>query len=90
MVSTPYLHAKDVLNNGRGVLCDFKNPASIADAVETLLSNESLKRETETKAYEYSQSCIWSRVAEKYADLFNQISEHKTEAYLIEVAAREA
>jgi len=90
VVSTPYLHAKEVLNNGRGVLCDFKNPASIADAMETLLSNKSLKMETEIKAYEYSRSFIWSRVAKKYADLFNLISEHKAEAYPIEVTAREA
>jgi glycosyltransferase involved in cell wall biosynthesis len=90
VVSTPYLHAKEVLNNGRGVLCDFKNSASIADAIETLLSNRSLKMETEIKAYEYSRSFIWSRVAKKYADLFNLISEHKPEAYPIEVTAREA
>jgi glycosyltransferase involved in cell wall biosynthesis len=90
VVSTPYLHAKEVLNNGRGVLCDFKNSASIVDALETLLSNESLKMETETKAYEYSRSFIWSRVAKKYADLFNLISENKAEAYPIEVTAREA
>jgi glycosyltransferase involved in cell wall biosynthesis len=90
VVSTPYLHAKEVLNNGRGFLCDFKNSASIVDVLETLLSNESLKRETETKAYEYSRNFIWSRVAKKYAELFNLISEHKKEAYPIEVAAREA
>jgi glycosyltransferase involved in cell wall biosynthesis len=90
VISTPYLHAKEVLNNGRGFLCDFKNSDSIADAMETLLSNESLKMETETKAYEYSRSFIWSRVAKKYAALFNLISEHKVEAYPIEVAAREA
>jgi glycosyltransferase involved in cell wall biosynthesis len=90
IVSTPYLHAKEILNNGRGVLCDFKNSASIADAVEILLSDESLKKKTETKAYEYSRSFIWSRVAEKYAELFNIVSEHKVEAYQIEVAAPEA
>lgn len=90
VVSTPYFHAKEVLNNGRGVLCDFKNSASIADAMEPLLSNESLKMETEKKAYEYSRSFIWSRVAKKYANLFNLISKHKAEAYPIEVTAREA
>jgi glycosyltransferase involved in cell wall biosynthesis len=90
IVSTPYLHAKEVLNNGRGVLCDFKNSASIVDALETLLSNESLKRETETKAYEYSRSFIWSRVAKRYTALFNLISERKAEEYPIEVTAREA
>jgi glycosyltransferase involved in cell wall biosynthesis len=88
VISTPYLHAKEVLNNGRGVLCDFKNSASIADSMETLLSNESLKKATETKAYEYSRSFIWSRVAKKYADLFNIISKHKAEEYPIAVATR--
>jgi glycosyltransferase involved in cell wall biosynthesis len=90
VVSTPYLQAKEVLSDGRGVLCDFKNSASIADAVKTLLSNKSLKKETETKAYEHSRSFIWSRVAKKYADLFNLISEHKVEVYPIEVAPSEA
>ena len=90
VVSTPYLHAKEVLNNGRGVLCDFKNSASIVDALESLLSNESLKMETEIKAYEYSRSFIWYRVAKKYTELFNLISEHKVEEYPIEVAACEA
>jgi glycosyltransferase involved in cell wall biosynthesis len=90
VVSTPYRHAKEVLNNGRGVLCDFKNSASIADAIEKLLSNKSLKREIETRAYEYSRSFIWSRVAERYASLFNLISERKIEAYPIEVVPREA
>jgi glycosyltransferase involved in cell wall biosynthesis len=90
VISTPYLHAKEVLKNGRGIICDFKNSASIVDALEVLLSNESLKMETETKAYEYSRSFIWPRVAEKYANLFNLISENKVEEYPIEVAPREA
>jgi glycosyltransferase involved in cell wall biosynthesis len=90
VVSTPYLHAKEVLNNGRGILCDFKSSASIADAVETLICNENLKREIEKKAYEYSRSFIWSRVAKKYADLFNLVSDHKVEEYPVEVAAHKA
>jgi glycosyltransferase involved in cell wall biosynthesis len=90
VVSTPYLHAKEVLNNGRGVLCDFKNSASIVDALETLLSNEGLKRETETKAYEYSRRFIWSRVAKRYTALFNLVSEHEADEYPIAVTACEA
>jgi glycosyltransferase involved in cell wall biosynthesis len=89
VISTPYLHAKEVLNNGRGVLCDFNNPASIADALEPLLSNENLKKETEAKAYEYTRSFVWSRVAKRYTALFNLVSEHKTEEYPIEITAHE-
>jgi len=90
VVSTPYLHAKEVLNNGRGVLCDFNNSDSMADAIESLLSNGNLKRETEAKAYEYTRSFIWSRVAKRYNALFNLVSKHNTEEYSIEITAREA
>jgi glycosyltransferase involved in cell wall biosynthesis len=90
VVSTPYLHAKEVLSNGRGILCDFKNSTSIADAVESLLSNENLKREIEKKVYEYSRGFVWSRVAKKYTDLFNLVSKRKVEEYPVEVAASEA
>ena len=30
VVSTPYLHAKEVLSHGRGLFCEFRNPDSIA------------------------------------------------------------
>jgi len=90
VVSTPYLHAKEVLNNGRGVFCDFNNSVSIAEALEPLLSNENLKRETEAKAYEYTRSFVWSRVSERYTALFNLVSEHEAEEYPIEITTREA
>jgi glycosyltransferase involved in cell wall biosynthesis len=90
VVSTPYLHAKEVLQNGRGVLCNFKSSASIAAAVEKILSDENLKMKIELKAYEYSRSFIWSSVAKKYVDLFNLFSEQEIEEYPVEVAPREA
>jgi glycosyltransferase involved in cell wall biosynthesis len=87
VVSTPYLHAKEVLNNGRGVFCDFNNSVSIAEALEPLLSNENLKRETELKAYEYTRNFVWSRVSKRYTTLFNLVSEHEAEEYPIEITA---
>jgi len=90
VVSTPYLHAKEVLNNGRGFFCDFNNSDSIADALESLLSNDRLKKETEAKAYEYTRSFIWSKVAKRYKALFNIVSKHNAEEYPIEITAREA
>jgi glycosyltransferase involved in cell wall biosynthesis len=90
VISTPYSHAKEVLSKGRGVFCDFKDSTSIADAIEKLLSNENCKREIETKAYEYSRSFIWSKVAKRYADIFNIISERTLEAYPIEIIPNKA
>jgi glycosyltransferase involved in cell wall biosynthesis len=72
VVSTPYLHAKEVLSHGRGLFCEFKNPASIAEEVKKLLDNYKLRREIEKKAYRYSRSFTWPKVAQKYAEIFQQ------------------
>jgi glycosyltransferase involved in cell wall biosynthesis len=72
VVSTPFLHAKEVLSHGRGMFCEFKNPASIADGVEKLLENDKLRRGMEKKAYRYSRSFIWPKVAQKYTDMLRR------------------
>jgi glycosyltransferase involved in cell wall biosynthesis len=70
VVSTPYLHAKEVLSHGRGLFCDFRNPGSITLEVNRLLENKELRREMEKKAYKYSRSFIWPKVAKRYAEIF--------------------
>jgi glycosyltransferase involved in cell wall biosynthesis len=90
VVSTPYLHAQEVLADGRGLFCDFKNPSSIADAVNKLLANNSLKRKIEQKAYEYSRSFTWFEVAKKYAEVFKQVIGDEIEAESIEISAHNA
>lgn len=72
VVSTPYLHAKEVLSHGRGMFCEFKNPDSIADGVKKLLENDKLRRDMEKKAYRYSRSFTWPKVAQKYTDILKQ------------------
>jgi glycosyltransferase involved in cell wall biosynthesis len=72
VVSTPYIHAKEVLSHGRGMFCEFKNPDSIADGVRQLLENDKLRRDIEKKAYRYSRSFIWPKVAQKYTDVFKR------------------
>ena len=90
VVSTPYLHAQEVLADGRGLFCDFKNPSSIADAVNKLLANNNLKRKIEQKAYEYSRSFTWFEVAKKYAEVFKQVIGNEIEAESIEISAHNA
>jgi polysaccharide biosynthesis protein PslF len=72
VVSTPYLHAKEVLSHGRGLFCDFKNPDSIAAEVGKLLDDEKLRKGMEKKAYRYSRSFTWSKVGQKYSDILEQ------------------
>lgn len=72
VVSTPYLHAKEVLSHGRGMFCEFKNPDSIAEEVSFLLENDKLRRDIEKKAYRFSRSFIWPKIAQKYTDILKQ------------------
>ncbi len=72
VVSTPYLHAKEVLSHGRGLLCEFRNPNSITREVKKLLENKELRTNIEKKAYRHSRGFTWPKVAKKYTDIFKQ------------------
>jgi glycosyltransferase involved in cell wall biosynthesis len=71
VISTPYLHAQEVLANGRGLFCKFKDANSIAECIERLL-DEKLRKTMQRKAYKYSRRFVWSRVATDYLKLFKQ------------------
>lgn len=72
VISTPYIHAKEVLSEERGLFCEFKDPISVAKEVEKLLENDKLRRDMEKKAYRYSRNFTWQKVAQKYVDIFKQ------------------
>lgn len=73
VVSTAYLHAKEILADGRGLLCEFENSDSIAEAIERLLRDETLRRRMAKKAYKYSRKFVWSNVGQQYIKLFKRI-----------------
>ena len=74
IVSTPYLHAKEALGEGRGVFCRFHDSASIAEKITEVIENPALRRALECKAYLYSRAFTWPLVAEKYLSLFNELT----------------
>jgi glycosyltransferase involved in cell wall biosynthesis len=73
IIATPYLHAKEALAEGRGLLCKFKNPKSIADNISKLLDDEELKRKIQRKVYSYSRDFTWNVVAKRYARLYRRM-----------------
>jgi glycosyltransferase involved in cell wall biosynthesis len=79
IVSTPYLHAKEALGEGRGVFCRFNDPESIADHVAEIIQDKELRRRLERKAYRYSRKFTWPLVAKKYLRLFDELTK-QTEA----------
>lgn len=79
VVSTPYLHAKEALDNGRGLLCKFNDPVSIAEKVTEIIENKSLRRSLEQNAYNYSRKFTWPLVAKKYLSLFDELTRRSEE-----------
>ena len=65
-------HATDAVTPERGLLVEFKNPKSFADAIIKILSNPSLKENMERNTYAYTRRMTWPNVAESYMNLFNK------------------
>jgi glycosyltransferase involved in cell wall biosynthesis len=74
VVSTPYLHAKEALGEGRGVFCEFNDSDSIANKVLDIIEDKTLRTSLEQKAYNYSRSFTWPLVAKKYLALYSELS----------------
>jgi glycosyltransferase involved in cell wall biosynthesis len=73
IIATPYLHAQEVLAEGRGLLCKFRDHRSIADGISQLLEDEELRRNMQRKVYSYSRDFTWDVVAKRYAELYRRM-----------------
>jgi glycosyltransferase involved in cell wall biosynthesis len=70
IVSTPYWHAAELLDDGRGALVPFEDPAAIADTVIRLLDNDAARQAMRKRAYLYARRMVWDRVAQSYMRTF--------------------
>jgi len=75
IVSTPYLHAQELLADGRGVLVPPSDPQALAQEVNRLLEQEDTLQELRTKGYAYGRSMTWPEVARSYLRLAGEALE---------------
>jgi len=75
VVSTPYLYAKEVLADRRGLLVPFGNSAAMAEATLRLLMDAELLADTRRRAYEYAEPMFWPEVGRQYLDFFSQVAD---------------
>ena len=73
IVSTPYLHAIELLDNERGALVPFDDPEALAAKTVELLDNSTARHAMRKRAYLYARDMVWSRVAQKYMKSFERI-----------------
>ena len=73
IVSTPYLHASEVLADGRGILVPFRDPAAIAAAVGGILKDPVRKRALEERAYAYGRATTWPAIGAQVLTLMRHV-----------------
>jgi len=73
IISTPYLHAIELLDDQRGVLVPFDDPRAIAEKTIELLDNGTARHAMRKRAYLYSRNMVWDRVAQQYMGSFERV-----------------
>jgi glycosyltransferase involved in cell wall biosynthesis len=73
IISTPYLHAIELLDDERGALVPFDDPAAIAAKTIELLDNPTARHAMRKRAYLYSRDMVWNRVAQQYMGSFERV-----------------
>jgi len=73
VISTPYLHAIELLDDERGVLVPFDDPDAVATKTIELLDNETTRHAMRKRAYLYARGMVWNRVAQKYMRSFERV-----------------
>ncbi len=73
IVSTPYLHAREALADGRGVLVGFRRPDEIANAVNAILEGPERRARLERAASKYSAGTAWPAVGARVLALLRKV-----------------
>jgi glycosyltransferase involved in cell wall biosynthesis len=79
IISTPYWHAAEVLDHGRGILVPFESPSAIARATIALLDDDEARQTMRERAYLYARPMVWKQVAQSYMAAVLRARLHRTE-----------
>ena len=79
IIATPIPHAKELLDNGTGMLFDFENSDQLAKATIKLLGDEKLRDEMGRNAIHKVRASSWENVSIQHAKLFKQFIHRKGE-----------
>ena len=90
IISTPYWHAIELLDERRGALVPFQNPNAIAQKTIELLDTPAIRHAMRKRAYLFAREMVWKRVAQGYMESFARIRSDRMESPRVQFSARVA
>ncbi len=88
IISTPYWHAMELLDDRRGALVPFQNPGAIAQKTVELLDTPAIRHAMRKRAYEYARAMVWKRVAQGYMESFGRVRSDRMESPRVQFSAQ--
>jgi glycosyltransferase involved in cell wall biosynthesis len=88
IISTPYWHAIELLDDRRGALVPFQNPGAIAQKTIELLDTPAIRHAMRKRAYLFAREMVWKRVAQGYMESFARVRSDRMETPHVQFSAR--
>ena len=88
IISTPYWHAIELLDDRRGSLVPFQNPDAIANKTIELLNTPAIRHAMRKRAYLFARDMVWQKVAQGYMKSFTRVRGDRMENPRVQFSAR--
>src|SRR5271168_5121405 len=88
IISTPYWHAIELLDDRRGALVPFQDPDAIARKTIELLDTPAIRHAMRKRAYLFAREMVWKKVAQGYMESFARVRSDRMESPRVQFSAR--
>lgn len=72
VISTPYIHATEILDRDHGIIVPFRDSTAMADAIIRLLTDDSVRDGYGRRAYARGREMLWRELARRAGSLLVQ------------------
>ena len=88
IISTPYWHAIELLDDRRGALVPFQNPEAIAHKTIELLDTPATRHAMRKRGYLFARDMVWKSVAQGYMESFARVRSDRMRNPRVQFSAR--
>src|ERR1700693_5025149 len=88
IISTPYWHAIELLDDRRVSMVPFQKAEAIAHKPIDLLDTPAIRHAMRKRAYLFARSMVWKKVAQGYMESFARVRSDRLETPRVQFSAR--